>query len=80
MIHHEQENYTQALECSEREKWLTIMHEEIDSLHKNKTWVLVQIPKGKKLVDCKWIFKKKEEISGIEKARYKAKLVARGFT
>nr|GEW56011.1 retrotransposon protein, putative, Ty1-copia subclass [Tanacetum cinerariifolium] len=37
-------------------------------------------PAGQKLVSCKWLFKIKEEIEGVQKPRYKARLVARGFT
>lgn len=29
---------------------------------------------------CKWIFKKKDGIPGVEKERYKARLVAQGFS
>nr|GEW64247.1 hypothetical protein [Tanacetum cinerariifolium] len=32
-----------------------------------------------KLVSCKWLFKIKEGIEGVQKHRYKARLVARGF-
>ena len=32
------------------------------------------------VVECKWIFKKKEGIPGVEGPRYKAGLVAKGFT
>lgn len=56
------------------------MYEEISSLQKNDTWVLVEKPKATRLVSCNWIFKLKEEIPGIEKARFKARLVAREFT
>lgn len=31
------------------------------------------------VVGSKWIFKKKEEVPGVQKTRYKAKLVAKGF-
>ena len=33
-----------------------------------------------KLVGCKWIFKEKEGIPGIEEKRFKARLVAKKFT
>lgn len=56
------------------------MEEEITLLYENNTWILVDKPKGKKLVDCKWIYKIKEEIHGVEKAKYKSRLVAKGFT
>jgi hypothetical protein len=31
------------------------MHEEMEALHKNKTWDLVKLPNRKKLVGCKWV-------------------------
>ncbi|XP_068492265.1 uncharacterized protein [Phaseolus vulgaris] len=52
---------------------------ELDSIKKNNTWTLVDLPKGAKPIGCKWIFKKKYHPDGsIEK--YKARLVAKGFT
>ncbi|GJX45581.1 retrovirus-related pol polyprotein from transposon TNT 1-94 [Tanacetum coccineum] len=56
------------------------MKKEIDSLRKNKTWELVDHPAGQKLVSCKWLSKIKEWIEGVQNPRYKARLVARGFT
>ncbi|GJS54077.1 retrovirus-related pol polyprotein from transposon TNT 1-94 [Tanacetum coccineum] len=56
------------------------MKEDMDSLRKNKTWELVDHPAGQKLVSYKWLFKIKEGIEGVQKPRYKARLVARGFT
>ncbi|KAL0412930.1 UNVERIFIED_CONTAM: Retrovirus-related Pol polyprotein from transposon TNT 1-94 [Sesamum radiatum] len=53
------------------------MEEEISSLMKNKTWTLVPKPKNTSIVDCKWLFKIKQE---NESTRYKARLVAKGFT
>nr|GEW35256.1 retrovirus-related Pol polyprotein from transposon TNT 1-94 [Tanacetum cinerariifolium] len=44
------------------------------------TWELVDHPAGQKLVSCKWLFKIKEGIEGVQKLRYKARLVACGFT
>uniref|UniRef100_A0A2N9GPK2 Reverse transcriptase Ty1/copia-type domain-containing protein n=1 Tax=Fagus sylvatica TaxID=28930 RepID=A0A2N9GPK2_FAGSY len=45
------------------------MVEENESLSKNKTWELTELPKGKKPIGCKWVFKKKE--SSIRKRRGK---------
>ncbi|CAM8923040.1 unnamed protein product [Rhodiola kirilowii] len=56
------------------------MEEEINSLTKNNTWKLVEKPAGVKLVGCKWVFKYKEGIPGVEEPEYKARLVAKGFT
>jgi len=51
---------------------------EIDSLESNKTWELIDLPKGCRPISSKWIFKKKLRSNGsIDK--YKAKLVIRGF-
>jgi hypothetical protein len=41
---------------------------------------LVKLPKEKKPIRCKWIFKRKEGISPSEKVRYKARLVAKGYS
>ncbi|GJV77739.1 ribonuclease H-like domain-containing protein [Tanacetum coccineum] len=64
----------------EKDKWVRAMEEEMSSLKKNHTWELVDQPPGQKLVSCKWLYKIKEGIEGVQKPRYKARLVARGFT
>lgn len=56
------------------------MEEEMQSLIKNKTWTLVSKPTNQKLIECKWIFKIKDPIPGVEGVRYKARLVAKVFT
>ena len=55
------------------------MQEEMQSLEKNGTWDVVRLPKQKKAVRCKWIFKRKEGLSPSEPPRFKARLVAKGF-
>ena len=72
--------YRDAVDSKESKQWLIAMNEEIKSLQKNQTWELVQLPKGKRVVGCKWVFKRKEGISGIEPPRFKARLVAKGYT
>ncbi|KAG8500272.1 hypothetical protein CXB51_004359 [Gossypium anomalum] len=76
----EPSNYSEAVSCEDSEKWMFAMQEEMESLHKNKTWDLVKLPKGKKVVRCKWVFKKKEGTLGVEEPRYKARLVAKGYS
>ncbi|GJS34884.1 retrovirus-related pol polyprotein from transposon TNT 1-94 [Tanacetum coccineum] len=77
---HEPLTYQEAFACEDSSKRKAAMEEEMDSLRKNKTWELVDHPAGQKRVSCKWLFKIKEGIEGVQKARYKARLVARGFT
>ena len=55
------------------------MEEEILALKENQTWDLVAKPKDVKAISCKWVYKiKTRPDRSIE--RYKARLVARGFS
>ena len=56
------------------------MEEEMQSLHKNQTWELVELPKGKKAIGCKWVYKKKEAVSENEGEKFKARLVEKGYS
>ncbi|GJZ91319.1 retrovirus-related pol polyprotein from transposon TNT 1-94 [Tanacetum coccineum] len=76
---HEPLTYQEAVACEDSSNWKAAMKEEMDSLRKNKTWELVDHP-AVKLVSCKWLFKIKEGIEGVQKPRYKARLVACRFT
>ena len=76
----EPSSYEETVESKDWEKWMQVMIDEIDSLLKNGTWVLVERPNGRRVVSCQWIFKKKIEAADGDKVRYKVKLVARGFT
>uniref|UniRef100_A0A2N9F5E5 CCHC-type domain-containing protein n=1 Tax=Fagus sylvatica TaxID=28930 RepID=A0A2N9F5E5_FAGSY len=40
--------FQEAIESSEKDKWMEAMVEENESLSKNKTWELTELPKGKK--------------------------------
>ncbi|GKB10958.1 retrotransposon protein, putative, ty1-copia subclass [Tanacetum coccineum] len=77
---HEPITFQEAINSSEKDEWVRAMKEEMSSLKKNHTWELVDQPPGQKLVSCKWLYKIKEGIEGVQKPRYKARLVARGFT
>ncbi|GJR98627.1 retrovirus-related pol polyprotein from transposon TNT 1-94 [Tanacetum coccineum] len=72
-------NYFEAISSPECDKWVVAMKEEVESLHKNETWELVKLPKEKRVISCKWLFKVKDGIPGVESKRYKARYVVRGF-
>lgn len=60
------------------QRWKEAITEEMESLEKNKTWVLTSLPNGRTVIDSKWVFKiKRNEVGAVD--RYKARLVARGF-
>ncbi|MCO5569069.1 hypothetical protein L7F22_022776 [Adiantum nelumboides] len=54
------------------------MNEEMDALYGNETWELVPLPKGKKPIGYRWVYKVKHNSNGSV-SRYKARLVAKGY-
>ena len=44
-------------EASSNPLWQQAMKEELDALHKIRTWDLVDIPSGKTAIGCKWVYK-----------------------
>ena len=68
-----------ANEALDSKEWREAMKVEMDALEKNETWDLVELPKEKKLVGCKWVFTVKYKADGTLE-RYKARLVAKGYT
>jgi hypothetical protein len=62
------------LEAVQDPLWIKSMQQEMKSLLDNKTWILVDLPKGRKLVRNKWVYKVKSD------GRLKSRLVAKGFT
>lgn len=71
--------FKQAIKDKDKESWLVAMEEEMQSLHKNKTWEVVPLPVGKSAIGCKWVYKRKEDHTKSCGTRYKARLVAKGF-
>jgi histone deacetylase 1/2 len=69
-------SYRQALQ---NPQWKQAMQAEMDALHANNTWTLVPRKPNMNVVSSKWVFKVKTKSNGTLD-RYKARLVARGFT
>ncbi|KAI3515606.1 hypothetical protein L1887_14507 [Cichorium endivia] len=59
--------------------WKEAMSKELDALTSNGTWDIVKLPKGKKPISCKWVYKVKYRADGSVE-RHKANLVAKRFT
>ena len=64
--------------ASKHPQWLAAMDAEFQSLLKQQTWSLVPLPPHKNVVTRKWVYKLKR-LSDGSIARYKAKLMARGY-
>ena len=60
-------------------KWDEAIQAELKRLADAHTWNVVERPKDVNVVSCKWVFKIKKNTAG-EIDKYKARLVARGFT
>jgi len=59
-------------------KWIEAMDEEMNAIERNKTWDLVELPKGKEVIGVKWVYTTKSNVEGkIE--RHKARLVVKGY-
>lgn len=55
------------------------MKMEIKALEDNKTWSIIDLPKGKKAIGSKWVYNIKYKANG-EIERFKARLVAQGYS
>ena len=44
-------------EASSNPLWQQAMKEELDGLHKTRTWDLVDLLSGKSTIGCKWVYK-----------------------
>jgi hypothetical protein len=70
--------YMEAMMGPNSEKWLGAVESEIESMHDNQVWNLVDPIDGVRPMDCKWVFKKKTNNDGNVHI-YKARLVVKGF-
>ena len=72
--------FQEAVNSQEKSKLMGVMTEEMESLHKNQTWDLVELLERKRKIGCKWVFKKKEAISEKGGEKFKARLAAKGYS
>ena len=68
----------EAIRNPDTSMWMTAMQEEIEALHRNHTWKLVELPAGRKAIGNKWVYKIKRD-SNDQVERYRARLVVKGY-
>ena len=55
------------------------MQDEMKSLHENHSFELVKLPKGKRALKNRWVYRVKQE-EHTSQPRYKARLIVKGFS
>lgn len=74
-LNNEPRNFNEAREPKE---WTRACVEEIESIERNETWILVDLPYKAKPIGLKWVFKIKGNTDGSIN-KYKSRLVAKGY-
>ncbi|WZZ37770.1 hypothetical protein YC2023_034029 [Brassica napus] len=74
----EPQSYKEAIGDTHRDEWVEAMQDEMQSLHDNHTYELMKLPKGKRALKNKWVYRLKHE-ERSSNSRYKARLVVKGF-
>ena len=69
--------YKEAHSCDDKSKWELAMKSKMQSLYANNTWELVVLPKGRKAIPNKWVYKVK---CVDDKPKYKTRLETGLFT
>ena len=70
---------TEAKRRPDWPQWEKVIQEELATLNAAGTWRLEEAPLGANVIGCKWVFKAKKDTAG-NVTRYKARLVAQGFS
>ena len=73
----EPESFQEIQSYKDKDCWIKAMREEMNSLWKNDTYELTELPKGRKELKNKWVFNLKNDDEKLLK--YKAHLVVKGF-
>jgi hypothetical protein len=70
--------YQEAMKGMDAASWRVAMESEIDSIRTNGTWDLVKLPRNRKALPCKWVYRLKQ-VPDSSGPKYKARIVAKGF-
>lgn len=72
------EEPTRYTDASRKKEWVQAMNAEIASIEKNNTWHLVELPRNRRPIGLKWVFKVKRDPEG-KILKHKARIVAKGY-
>lgn len=71
------ENYSEAINSNDKHNWKAAMHDEINSLLENKSWMLEEKPKAQKILKSRWVYMIKSNPDGTK--RHKARLIIKSY-
>jgi hypothetical protein len=75
----EPKTHQQAMQSPDFEKWKEAELYELEMINRLGTCKLVKLPKGRKPVGCKWVYRiKRDNLGNI--SIYRARIVAQGFS
>ena len=77
--HDEPMNYEEAMMSPDSVKWLEAMKSEMGSMYENKVWTLIDLPNDRRVIENKWIFKRKTDVDSSVTI-YKARIAAKRFS
>lgn len=78
LLNSDPQSLQEALNSDKADEWKKAMEAEYQSLIQNNTWTTVNLPEGKSVIPCRWVFKTKLDVNGSV-TRYKARLVIKGY-
>ena len=70
-------SFQEAVDSASKHMWVKAMQNEMEALQENHTWDIKNLPKNKRAIPCKWVYKMKTNADGSVE-RYKARLVIKG--
>jgi hypothetical protein len=71
-------NIEDALSLWDHARWKQACYEELTKMHQYGSWTVLRRPKDVNVIDTKWVLHIKNP--GTKEERYKAHIVARGFS
>ena len=72
-------DYDEAMSNVDVHFWKKAMEVELESMHSNHVWELVEAPKGIKPTGYKWVYKRKRGIDGKVET-FKARFFEKGYS